>query len=332
MPATQPSELIHAVIDAVQEAGASSVLISPLKKHPRKVAITEPDGTQTSLWVYIWTLTFGGRPNLEQEFRIQMTTVESPLQLNPIGPTVLIGYEPNRKMFAGFDLSLHRTFAKGSPSVQIDIRMADQALQDGLAFDRKGNNEIAVAFRPDQFLAYVHHAADLHRYGKEAATFGLLSKATALEQISEKEITNLVGDRKRIVSVVSRLSRLANFRQQVLNAYGHRCAVTKTQLRLVEAAHILPVGAPGSADDVRNGLALAPTYHRAYDSGLIYLDERLVMRVNSEKEAALMNLSLDAGLAAFKASLGKIYLPQDKEQRPNVGLIRKANHFRQITG
>jgi putative restriction endonuclease len=55
-------------------------------------------------------------------------------------------------------------------------------------------------------------------------------------------------------------------------AYGNRCAVTRVQLRLVDAAHILPVGTTGSADHVRNGIALSPTYHRAFDAGLIYLD------------------------------------------------------------
>ena len=47
----------------------------------------------------------------------------------------------------------------------------------------------------------------------------------------------------------------------------------KRNLDLVDAAHILPVGAPESIDDIRNGIAIAPTYHRAYDNGLIYLDE-----------------------------------------------------------
>ena len=259
-----------------------------------------------------------------------MTTVTSPLALNPFGQTLLLGYEPNRKVFAGFDLVLHRTFTTGSPSVQIDIRVIDQALQDGMAFDRKGNDEIAVGIRPDQFMAYLHHAADLHRYGKEAPTFAVLTKAATPTDLTDKDISKLSGERKRIVAIVNRLSRLANFRQQVLNAYGNRCAVTKTQLRLVEAAHILPVGAPGSIDDVRNGIALTPTYHRAFDNGLIYLDEKLIMRINKEKVNALSALGLDAGLVSFQESLGKIYLPQDKRQWPNLVMIRRANRFRQV--
>jgi putative restriction endonuclease len=59
------------------------------------------------------------------------------------------------------------------------------------------------------------------------------------------------------------------------------------QLRLVDAAHILPVGAVDSTDDVQNGVALSPTYHRAFDNALIFLDENLVMKINPSKELQL---------------------------------------------
>jgi putative restriction endonuclease len=135
---------------------------------------------------------------------------------------------------------------------------------------------------------------------------------------------------QRIIQTVSRLARQANFGQQVIQAYGNRCAVTRTQLRLVDAAHILPVASPGSVDHVRNGIALAPTYHRAYDRGLIYLDNDLEMKINPEKEAQLAVLKLHGGISTFKSSLGKIHLPPDKNQWPNLQYIKKANVVRQI--
>lgn len=259
-----------------------------------------------------------------------MTGVNSPLQLNSAGPTALIGYEPSLQVFAGFDIRRHQTFSTGSPSVQIDIATLRQALQDGLAFDRKSNDEIAVAVRPDQFMTYVLNADYLHRYGTETNMLGLLTTASSLGSITEGQLAALQPGRRRIVQTVSRMSRLGSFRQQVINAYGNRCAVTRAQLRLVDAAHILPVGAPDSVDDVRNGLTLAPTYHRAYDQGLIYLDESYVMRINPVKEAALITFGLDAGLPHFKAALGKIHLPQDRRQRPDVDFIHRANQHRLI--
>ncbi len=106
--------------------------------------------------------------------------------------------------------------------------------------------------------------------------------------------------------------------------------MTRVQLRLVDAAHILPVGAPRSADHVRNGIALSPTYHRAFDAGLVYLDEQFCMRLNDGYVGALRQLNLAGGLETFKAPLGQIFLPPDPVQRPSADFIRLANRFRQI--
>jgi putative restriction endonuclease len=65
------------------------------------------------------------------------------------GPTVLIGYEPELNLFAGFDLQRHRTFTIGSPSAQIDREELRRAETEGLRFHRKSHDEIAVGIRPD---------------------------------------------------------------------------------------------------------------------------------------------------------------------------------------
>ena len=330
MPAVRPNVLVDAILDAFQESGAPSLLLTAPSRHPRRFAVQTGSGA-FDVWVYAWTLTHGGRPNLPDEYRIQMTTVVSPLPLNPNGYTVLLGYEPNLKMFGGFDLRRHQSFTTGSPSVQIDINCSHKALQDGMAFDRKDNNEIAVGVRPDQLISYIANAMELHRLGAGAAMYSLLVKASALEEITSAELAQVPQDRRRIVSTVSRLSRAACFRQQVLTAYGNRCAVSRLQLRLVDAAHILPVGVEGSIDDVQNGIALSPTFHRAFDNGLVFLDEGYFMRVNPTKELQLVSLRLDGGLPDFKSLLDKkICLPPDRRQWPAPALIRRANDFRRI--
>jgi len=330
MPAISPRELVEAVNDAIQQSGYSAALTSPVRTHPRKFIISSPDGDSVSLWVYGWTLTFGGRPSLPNEYRIQMTTVTSPLAMNPAGHTVLLGYEPVSKMFAGFDLTRHSAFTTGSPSVQIDIQSVRDALQYGLTFNRKTNNEIAVGIRPDQFMNYALNAEHLHRYGTQTETLRLLTRASSLVPIPAAEIEALPENRRRIIQEVSRLSRKANFRQQVLFAYDKRCAVTRVQLRLVDAAHVLPVGAPESSDHVTNGLALSPTYHRAYDNGLIYLDDTYHMRINNTRLDELRAIRLDGGIDGFIAPLGRILLPPDRLQWPKLEFIRRANGFRLI--
>ncbi len=323
--------LNHSIIDALDEGNATAVLISSPSRNPRRLVVQSGQSI-FELWTYIWTLTHGGgaaRP--KNEFRIQLTGVTPPLELNPTGPTILIGYEPNLKCFAGFDLRRHKRFSINSPSIQIPITVLHTALQHGLSFATKGNNEIAIGFRPDQFLAYALNAELLHTYGAEAKTVDLLTKAAALEPIGAEELERVAKDRQRVVATVSRLSRDSDFRRKVTIAYDRRCAVTRIQLRLIDAAHILPVGAKGSCDEVYNGICLSPTYHRAFDRSLIYLDENLNMQINPAQERELARLRLDGGLDDFKSYLGrKIHLPADKRQWPQPDLIREANGFRKI--
>jgi len=331
MPAIGSFKLIGAVLAAIEDSGYAGIFLPKKgRPHPREILATAPSGETYLLWIYLWILTFGGRPNLPNEYRIQMTTVKAPLALNPDGPTLLMGYEPALGLFAGFDVDIHRNFTPGSPMVSIDIETVKQSMQDGLSFHRKSNREIAIGVRPDQFMNYALHAQKLHKLGRQATTCDLLSRAAATEILSEEEILSLTPERRKIVHTVSRLARDASFKRQVLNAYDNRCAVTRVQLRLVDAAHIVPIGAPESCDDVRNGIALSPTYHRAYDNAVICLDEDYCMHLNPIKEKELISLGLVGGISRFKSYLGKILLPQDHLQWPSKRLIKTANKYRGI--
>ena len=329
MPAIPPEDLVLAITTAIAESGYASQIVSSIRRQPRRFIITGPNAP-LAITVYAWTLTFGGRPNLQNEYRIQMTSVTSPLQMGTDGPTVLIGYEPELNLFAGFDLDRHRTFTTGSPSVQINREELRRAETEGLSFHRKSNDEIAIGIRPDMFMAYAMNARVLHRYGRDASVLRLLTQAVH-EIPPPQAVEALSVERQRVVSEVSRLSRAADFQKRVLFAYGNQCAVTRVQLRLVDAAHIVPVGAPGSSDHVTNGIALSPTYHRAFDAGLIYLDEECRMCFNGGQLHALERLRLHGGAATFRAPLGRtIFLPPDPQQRPNSDFIRRANRFRHI--
>ena len=75
------------------------------------------------------------------------------------------------------------------------------------------------------------------------------------------------------------------FRRVVTEAYDWRCAATGLRIllptgeSLVEAAHIRPFSETGD-DDPRNGLALAPNIHWAFDKNLIALGEDLKWHVS----------------------------------------------------
>lgn len=324
-------ELTQSILNALSDCNASPVLLSSPVRNPRRVIVqTDPDAIE--LWIYVWTLTHGGghvRPM--NEYRIQLTGVDPPLPINPNGFTILTGYEPNSRCFAGFDIRRHKIFSPKSPSIQIPITALHTALQYGLSFVRKANKEIAIGFRSDQFMTYARNADIFHIYGAESKTVNLLIKAASLEPIRNEELGKVSKERQRIVTAISRLSRDSDFRRKVTLAYDRRCAVTRMQLRLVDAAHILPVGVEGSIDDVCNGLCLSPTYHRAFDRALIYLDKDFVMRMNPNQERELVRLGLNGGIGDFKYYLDKrIHLPLDRNQWPKLDLIQEANRIRKI--
>lgn len=329
MPALPSAEIVRAIESAFTESSAAALLVSQPRTHPRRFYITAGESS-FPVWIYIWTLTHGGgaaRP--KDEYRIQLTSVSAPLEENPDGPTLLLGYEPDTGCFAGFDLKKHRTFSKQSPSIQISIATLREAVRDGFAFMRKGNDEIAVAFRADNILAYSLNSESLHESGADAAVAALLSKVGRFESVTDRELAKLPAERRRVVTKVSRLARDSDFRRKVTVAYDRKCCVTGMQLRLIDAAHILPVGAEGSTDDVQNGLCLSPTYHRAYDRGLICLTEDRRMLINPKKKGELLRLGLGGGLRDFEAHLGReIHLPPDRKQWPRTDLIRAANKFR----
>ena len=333
MPAARPATIVNAILDAIQQSGGTGVYVSDQDRtHPRQFRVHLAGQTFT-LWVYAWTLTHGGRRSLPDEYRIQMTSVASPLQLNPSGPTVLLGYYPDLGLFAGFDIQVHRTFTTGSPSIQIGIDAVLGALQHGLDFAVKSNQEIAIGIRPDHLLVYALNSITLHESGQHAGTLELLQIAARAEDIPLQQAETLGAERRMVVTTISRYSRDASFRQQVLDAYGHRCAVTRAQLRLVDASHIIPVPAVGSIDHVTNGIALSPTMHRAYDNALVYLDETFYMRLNQEKVRELELMGLRGGLNDFSTYLDRvIHLPADQGQWPNPQFISEANRYRRVSG
>jgi len=331
MPRLPSRELEQALLDAFSQSQAVAVLVSPSGRNPRRLIVQAGDAS-LDVWAYFWTLTHGGGPaRPRDEYRIQLTGVTSPLQINPTGNTLLLGYEPGLATFAGFDLRRHRRFTPGSPSIQININALRNALTAGLDFNRKSNNEIAVAVRPDQLLTYAINGPLLHAQGPNPTVLRLLARATTLQRIPRRALQRIGAERRRLVTTITRLSRDAQFRRSVLSAYDHRCAVTGLQLGLVDAAHILPVGVRGSGDEVSNGICLTPTYHRAFDRGLVYLDEQLVMHANETQVAQLMALGRTRGLPDFAMVLERrILLPADRASWPDTRFIRAANRARGI--
>ncbi len=72
MPAVPPRVIVDRIVKTIQESGGIAAYVSEtVRTHPSKFVFSL-SGNTYSLWVYIWTLTFGGRGNLPDEYRIQI--------------------------------------------------------------------------------------------------------------------------------------------------------------------------------------------------------------------------------------------------------------------
>ncbi len=331
MPRIPKRELLRRFELAIQDAGARLIYRSRPGEHPASYTIVHRDGRTSRVLVYIWNMTHGGgaaRP--AHEYRIQITGI--PGFDNPPGEkTLILGWSEDFEVFAGFDYRRHAGTLGASPSMQISQDALRAAQLRGFAPNAKGNGETAIAFRPDFAAAYVEHLAALHDTG------GVPAEAAILEKISEDpaavpdaDIDAAVAPARRVEIVETRrAARDAQFRRKVLRAYENRCAVCGVQLRLLDAAHVLPVDQPGSTDDTNNGVALCALHHRAYDRALIAFDPTYAIQVNKKQVDELTSLSLAGGLRQFQAGLKpSLILPADPRDYPRKAFIAAANKAR----
>jgi len=73
----------------------------------------------------------------------------------------------------------------------------------------------------------------------------------------------------------------ARFRGRVLPAYRERCAICRLrEVRLLDAAHIVPYAQPAASESVANGLSLCTIHHRAFDEHLVGISPDYEVRVS----------------------------------------------------
>ncbi len=114
--------------------------------------------------------------------------------------------------------------------------------------------------------------------------------------------------------------RSSVFRKAIVKIYNYQCAVTglkvmdKRNRPLLEAAHISPFSETYN-DSVRNGIALSPTFHKAFDKGLLGIsdDYRVVLHPDLRDESRDFSLSQYAGK--------EIHLPEHKKFHPSAEFL-----------
>ena len=302
---------------------AGGVVLYTSDPRTRPVAVTVLLGGVTyRLEAYLWSITPGGKGRgRPRERRIQLTGV-SRFSLKAGIRGVLGGWSDEVGVFAFWDMRRHLGFREGSPSLQISLDTLEQAAVVGLATEirsvREGS-EIAVAVQPDYLHWYIEEYQQLYDCGVEAQGAADLVRNRPEDDrqfIDSGENDNAQSRRHLMISVV-RNFRAAQFRPLVLRAYSYRCCLTGMSLRLVDAAHIVPVSDPTSTDEPRNGVALNPLLHRAYDCGLLGLLPGGFTAINKRLRTELGAAKLDAGIKSLEGMIPRqMTMPGSPEFHP----------------
>lgn len=293
---------------------------------PFELRIFREDMPAFRLRVYIWNCTHGGGDaRASDEYRIQLTGVVP--QEHPDDITLLLGWHSGYEVFAAWDIRRHDGQDSSSPSAQIREDVLKEAHSQQFSVGSRANGEIVVAFRPQFLVDYAMVSTALHRSGSVDGGLELLSD---LDGVSDADI-EVVGnsERKRIVATIVRRYRAADFRNRVLGAYGHRCAMCGVQLELLDAAHILPVADDNSTDETTNGVALCKLHHAAFDRNLVSFDESFGITVSDAECGRLAKMQRLGGLDAFTDGLKTaLILPNDRRDYPAAHFISLARRVR----
>jgi putative restriction endonuclease len=321
-------DLLEKIVSAINDSGWNVVYFENIDQHPFHLQIYR-EAESHRVRVYVWHLTHGGgKARPKNEYRIQITGVD---HFEPLhgGKTLILGWWKDAEVFAGFDVRKHLGKLGSSPSIQIREDALRKAYVNGFEPCDKGNKEVAIAFRPDFFVDYLESLEPLHDFGQSTKDLAVLSDVAQNPEINEADIQIQNAARKITIVSVSKKLRDASFRKRILTAYNFHCAVCGIQLRLVEAAHIIPVNHENSTDETRNGLALCALHHKAYDQALVTIVDDYSIQVNRNQTTELQKQKLSDGLEKFSQDLRPIIiLPPAVSDRPHAEYIRIANSIR----
>ncbi len=89
--------------------------------------------------------------------------------------------------------------------------------------------------------------------------------------------------REYVMSIARRRLHQRAFRERVLRAYRHQCALCRLRHReLLDAAHILPDAEPEGEPVVRNGIALCRLHHAAFDRFFLAVRPDRIIEVRAD--------------------------------------------------
>lgn len=143
----------------------------------------------------------------------------------------------------------------------------------------------------------------------------------ALGDPSKMEVAEGSAARREYVTTVARrrLHQQA-FRERVLLAYRHQCALCRLRHdELLDAAHIVPDAEPGGEPVVNNGLALCRLHHSAFDRFFISVRPDYIIEVRPDLLIEEDGPTLKHAIQGVHGK--RISLPRRRSDRPSEELL-----------
>ena len=248
------------------------------------------------------------------------------------GDTVcILGFSQETHAFSAWDPD---RFLARNPKVQrfsVYTRLSrmQEAATQGLATYTDTDGQIVISFRPDLIGLYVENATILHQVPDR--TLRRIAETYGTAPSGQPPARPVMVNRKRIQVTSAVYPRSPQFRQAVLGAYAHGCAMCGIQLDLVDAAHIVPHAHPQGLDVVSNGLALCALHHRSFDAGLLYVQDDYSIHLNLARVRHLKMMGRADGLDWFVGQIrGDLLLPAEAEWLPAPENLALGNDLRGV--
>jgi putative restriction endonuclease len=326
VPSKRP--LLDLFLEALRKGGATGLVRT---SHPFAIEV-ERGITRISVRLYIWNVTPGGGARSGEEFRIQATHAEREITApSQGGQALLLGWDAIDQVFAAFDPAHHPTPSK-SASLQVLRATLHHAREHGFASQVRDNHETILAFRDEFLVQYIDSQRDLHDLSPtdlDDLIAAILGGEIATTPIAGPTQAPAATARERVKRTITLPLRASDFRERVLVAYGHQCAVCDVGMDLLDAAHIIPVWALGGSDDTSNGIAFCTLHHRAYDRGLLGIRGDYSIQVSDRLLARLDESGRSHGKQVFASQLRtRLRLPLAAAARPNRAALKRGGQLR----
>lgn len=243
----------------------------------------------------------------------------------------ILGFSQDTHAFSAWDPD--RFLARNSRAQRFSVytrlsRMREAAVR-GLAMYTDTDGQIVISIRPDLIGLYVENVTIFHQV--HARTLQRISETYDKAQSGQPPPQPIMVNRKRIQVTSTVYPRSPQFRQAVLGAYAHRCAMCGIQLDLVDAAHIVPHAHPQGLDMVSNGLALCALHHRSFDTGLLYVRDDYSIHLNLARARHLRIMGRADGVNRFARQIrSNLLLPAEDEWLPAPDNLTLGNSLRGV--